>query len=99
GAAPAEHEQLALLLAVDDELGEPIGDARHLLGAQTHHGVVVLRVVRHVAGAVLLLDAADAVLETRRAGDRPRPRQGLRVAQIRLFGPPRAANNARRGRG
>ena len=31
---------------------------------------------------VALLEAADAVLETRRAGDRPRPGQGLLVAQV-----------------
>ena len=31
---------------------------------------------------VALLEAADAVLEARRAGDRPRPGQGLLVAQV-----------------
>ena len=46
------------------------------------HEVVVGRVVGDVAGAVGLLQPADAVLQPARAGDRPRPGQGLRVAQV-----------------
>lgn len=55
----------------------------HDLGlAGADHEVVVGRVVGDVARAVLLLDAADTVLKTRRAGHRPRPGQGLRVALV-----------------
>ena len=57
-------------------------DARDLLGPDAHHVLVVLRVVVDVAGAVFLLEAADAVHQSRRAGDRPRPRQRLGVAQV-----------------
>ena len=51
--------------------------------ADPDHQVVVGRVVGDVAGAVGLLDAADAVLEAGRAGDRPRAGQRLGVAQVR----------------
>ena len=67
---------------VDLELGDVGRDAGDLRGAQPHHQVVVLGVVRDVAGLVLLLEAADAVLEARRAGDRPRPRERLGVALV-----------------
>ena len=40
--------------------------------------------VRDVAGQLLGLEAADAVLEARRARDRPRPRERLRVALVGL---------------
>ena len=40
-------------------------------GAESHHQLVVLRVVGDVAGDVVLLDAADAVLEARRARHAP----------------------------
>jgi hypothetical protein len=50
-------------------------------GRRADHEVVVVGVVGDVAGAVGLLDAADAVLEAGRAGHRPGPGQGLRVAQ------------------
>ena len=43
---------------------------------------MVVRVVADVAGAVGLLDAADAVLQARRARDGPRPGQRLGVAQV-----------------
>ena len=42
---------------------------------------------------VALLEPADAVLEPRRAGDRPRPGQGLLVAQV---GPELAPSSSRR---
>jgi hypothetical protein len=60
-----------------------LSDASHLLGAHPHHVVVVLRVVRDVARHVLLLEAADAVLEPGRAWAHPRPRQRGGVTQVR----------------
>ena len=51
-------------------------------GAGADHEVVVGGVVGDVAVPVGLLEAADAVLEARRAGDRPRPGEGLLVAQV-----------------
>ena len=45
---------------------------------------MVVGVVADVAGDVGLLDAADPVLEAGGAGDRPRPGQGLLVAQERV---------------
>ena len=62
---------------VDLELRDVRRDARDLLRAQARHEVVVVGVVRDVARAVGLLDAADAVLEPRRARHRPRPRERL----------------------
>src|ERR1022692_3178648 len=47
---------------------------------QPDHLVVVVGVVGDVARAVGLLDPADPVLEPGRAGNRPRPGQGARVA-------------------
>ena len=55
--------------------------APHLLGAEPHHVVVVVRLVGDVARDVLLLEAADAVLEARRARAHPRPRQRGRLAR------------------
>ena len=72
------------LRAVDLDRRDLVRDARDLLGAQLHHALVVRRVVGDVAGDVLLLEAADAVLEARRARDRPGARQGLGVAPVGL---------------
>ena len=57
---------------VDLELGDVGRDPGDLLRAQAHHVVVVVGVVGDVAGHVLLLEPADAVLEARRPGNRPR---------------------------
>ena len=83
-AAPAEHEQLRLAVGVVDlELRDVGGDSRDLLRAQPRHQVVVLGVVRDVAGPVGLLEPADPVLEPRSSRQRPRPRERLLVAQVR----------------
>ena len=42
------------------------------------------RLVVDVAGDVLLFEAADAMLESRRAGNGPRPRERFGIAAIRL---------------
>ncbi len=52
-------------------------------GAHPHHGFVIQRFVVHVAGGFLLFDAADAVLQAWRAGNGPRPCQGLWIALVR----------------
>jgi hypothetical protein len=53
----------ASLVTVDLERGDRLGDAVDLRLAQLGHVVVVVGVVGDVAGAVGLLEAADAVLE------------------------------------
>src|SRR5690242_19896171 len=45
--------------------------------------MVILRIVVNVAGDVLLLDAADAMLESRRARKRKRTRERFWVASVR----------------
>ena len=57
-------------------------DAGHLGGAQPHHPVVVVGVVGDVAGAVGLLDAPEAVLETRRARHGPGSGEGRGIPQV-----------------
>ncbi len=79
--APADDQQPGLARRVVDL------DVGHLhrvdLGlAGAHHQVVVVGVVGDLAGQVLLLDAADPVLEPGHAGRRPRAGQRLRVAGV-----------------
>src|SRR3546814_4081864 len=71
GRAPANHHQLARGIAEIDLL---IGnrDPRHLVAAQVGHFLVVRRRIFDVAGAGLLLDAADAVKQPRRPRLDPR---------------------------
>ena len=95
--APADHQHLRLARRVVDlERRQRVGDPVDLGLAGADHQVVVGRVVGDVAGAVALLEAADAVLEARRAGDGPRPGQGLLVAQV---GPEVLGDRAVLGRG
>ena len=64
GRAPPHDEELRVPVGIVDlELGDVRGDARDLLRPQPHHQVVVVRVVRDVAGDVGLLEPADPVLE------------------------------------
>ena len=79
--APAEHEQLGAVVRVDRERRQLALDVRDPLGAQARHRRVVGGVVGDVAGAVLLLQPADAVRDARRAGRRPRP-HAARVARV-----------------
>ena len=76
--APAEHQHPRVAgRVVDLERRESVAMPSILACAQPDHQVVVGRVVGDVAGAVGLLDAADPVLQARRAGDGPRPGQRL----------------------
>ena len=80
--APPDDEQLGVVVADDRQRRDVLGDGRHLGGAEVDHPLVVLRRVVDVAGAVLLLDAADAVHQARRAGDRPRAGQRVGIAEV-----------------
>src|SRR5690606_15174904 len=71
GGAPAEHEHAGVAVGVVDREGRHL-DAVHLGLAQPDHAVVVVGVVGDVPRDVGLLDAADAVLQAGRTGDRPR---------------------------
>ena len=82
GRPPAEDEEIAGLIPEHFEVGDVVGDPRHLLGPQVDHGLVVVRVVGDVAGHRLFFEAADPMLQAGGAGDRPGPGEGLRLAQV-----------------
>src|SRR6266511_3079748 len=82
GRSPAEDEQLGALLAVDDEIRDVGRDAGDLLGAELGHPRVVVWLVADVAGDVLLLEAADHVLQALGARQGPWPCATL-VPQVR----------------
>src|SRR2546426_10973960 len=83
-AAPAEDERLRAVRVVDLELRDVLRDPGDLLRAQPHHQVMVVRVVADVAGDVLLLQPADAVLKAGRPRNSPGPRERLLVAMVGL---------------
>ena len=68
---------------VDCQLGDVRGDSRDLLSADADHEVVVVGVVGDVAGALLLLEAADPVLEAGRPRQRPLAGERLRISYVR----------------
>ena len=73
GRTPADDRQLgAFAPDANILIGNGIGDAHHLGVRGVGHLLVRRRRVIDVAGAGLLLDPADAVLEARRAGLDPR---------------------------
>ena len=83
GRAPADHGQPAARLAEADLLvREGVGDAEHLVGADVGHRLVVVRAVIDMAGADILLDAADPVHQPWRARLDPDPGE-LAVARDR----------------
>src|SRR5882762_3281523 len=84
GAAPADEEQLALRGAEDLERRDLAHHPGDLAGAHADHLLVVPRCVADVAREVLLLEAADPVLEPRRAGDDPGTRKRLLIPQVRI---------------
>src|SRR5688572_8515792 len=74
GRAPADHGQFSTLGAEADLLfREAVGDAEDLVGADIGHRLMVGRSVIDMAGADILLDAADPVGETGRARLDPDP--------------------------
>src|SRR5438067_13917500 len=78
--APGNDEQVAGRIAFGQNIRDVLADSRDFCGANAHHVFVVQGLVVHVASAVLLFEAANAVLEPGGAGPRPGPRQGLRIA-------------------
>ena len=81
-AAPSDHQHLPLGIEEGLRRLQPIGDAADLLGAGAHHLLVIVRVVADVAGERILLQAADAVLETGSSRNGPGPGK-LLVALVR----------------
>src|SRR5699024_19174 len=82
GRAPADHQHLGLVGGVVDlEFGDI--DQRDAQGPGAGHQVVVVGGVGDVAGAVGLLQPADAVLEAGLARHRPGAGQGLGVSGVR----------------
>src|SRR2546428_10278656 len=80
GAPPADEQQVTF--GRPEHLGRRnlTNDARDLARSDAHHLFVVRGRVTDVAGQILLLETADAVLEARRPGDDPGTRQRLLVA-------------------
>ena len=81
--APADHQHVGIDVAAHVDRRDVGGDRGDLGGAQVDHPLVVLRRVVDVAGAVGLLQPADAVHQPGRTGDRPRTGQRHLVAQVR----------------
>src|SRR5438105_8147286 len=78
GRAPADHRQSRAFAAEADVLiRNRVGDTEHLGGAGLRHLLVRGGRVVDVASAGLLLDPADAVLETGRARLDPGPREAV----------------------
>ena len=82
GGAPGDDEQIAVGIAGRNSVGNVLDDGFDLGSAQANHFFVVQRFVVHVAGDVLLFQAADAMFEAGRAGNGPGTRQGLRIALV-----------------
>ena len=78
GRAPGDDQQIAIGVARRNHVGNVLNDGFDLGRAHANHFFVVQRLVVHVAGDVLLFQAADAVLEARRAGNGPGTRERLR---------------------
>ncbi len=82
GGTPTDDHDVGVGIALHLGRRIRVGDLGDALGPQVDHLRVVDRVVADVAGAVLLLDAADAVHQAGGAGDGPRAGQFL-VAHVR----------------
>ena len=80
--APADDQHVGIDVAVHLDRRDVGGDRGDLGGAQVDHALVILRRVVDVAGAVGLLQPADAVHEPWRTGDRPRTCKRHLVAQV-----------------
>ncbi|SLE63556.1 Uncharacterised protein [Mycobacteroides abscessus subsp. massiliense] len=81
-AAPADHEELGVTGRIVN-LQVRHRDSVDLELAQPHHEVVVGRVIRDIARAVGLLQATDAVLQTRGSGNGELTGQRLRITVVR----------------
>src|SRR5260370_32284066 len=81
--APSNDQKITFSIPDGNHIGDVLYDGRNFCRADAHHVLVVERLVVDVAGNILLLEAADAVLEARRAGNGPRAPKRLRVALVR----------------
>src|SRR5437016_11089312 len=70
--SPAEHQDLSFLLTKDFHQRNVRDRAIDLFLAQADHQMVILRIVVDIAGDVLLLDAADAMLKSWSSRQGPR---------------------------
>ncbi len=84
--APRYDQQVAMIVAGGDNIRNVLHDRRDFSGADAHHVFVVQRFVVDVAGDILFFQATDAVLQSGRSGDRPRPRQRVRIAFVGQIG-------------
>src|SRR5688500_11680113 len=74
GRTPADDRQPASLRPEANLLvGQAVGDSQYLVGADVRHRLVVGRRIIDMAGADILLDAADPVHQAGRAGPDPDP--------------------------
>ena len=82
GRAPGDDQQIAVGIARGNHIGNVLRDGFDFGRAQAHHFFVVQRFVVHVAGDVLLFQAADAMLKAGRAGNGPGARESLGIALV-----------------
>src|SRR6266446_376592 len=81
--SPAKHQDLSGLFAEHFHQRNISRRAIHFLLTQTDHQMVILGIIVDIAGDVLLLDAADAMLKSWSSRQGPRPSEGDFVARIR----------------
>ena len=79
---PSQNQEVALGVAPHLGGGNVARNARHLLGAQQVHAVMVVWVVADGAELIQLLQTTNTMLKTLRPRNRPRTRECLRVALI-----------------
>src|SRR4051794_9069039 len=74
-AAPTEHEQIPACGAIQFLWRNLVRHASDFVCPQVHHVLMVGWVVAHVAGDILLFEAADTVLQAGGPGNRPGARE------------------------
>ena len=81
--APTDDKQLTIFWPDDFLLRDIIRNVVDLLLTYIRHVLVVIRIITDVAGDILFFQAANSVLQPRRAGQGPGSRQPL-ISGIRL---------------
>src|SRR5436309_15604700 len=81
-STPANDEEITFFDSLHCGGRDVVCDAVDFRLAHFYHELMVLRIVAHVAGDMLLLKSADAVFETRCAGDCPGSRKRFLVALV-----------------
>src|SRR2546423_10982741 len=79
---PRDDQQITVRVARRLGVGNVLRYGRNFGGADAHHVFVVEWFVVDISGDVLLLEAANAVFQPRRAGNSPRPRKRLWIALV-----------------